>query len=788
MSAVLRKSLADLRRRKVQTAVIAIVLLLSSLSATLALTLLVESDAPFDHAFQQARGAHLTMTFAASAVSEAQLRATGQTAGVSAFVGPWRVTPWPIAQPDGQTFTVPLAGRDGPDGAVDRLTQIAGRWAQRPNEVVLSQQFSDRSGIQLGDTVTPGIGSLLPPLTVVGVAVGVGNQPAAWTVPAAVPLVTSGKLQTTDLMEYRLVNASSQHDIDTVANRISAGLHGGAVIDTTSYLTAKLDADRTTAVMIPFLLAFSAFALLASVFIIATLVSGAVIAGTRDIGIMKSIGFTPGQVMSVVAGQMLIPAIAGCLAGVPLGIVLSQPFLADTAHAFNLPQTFGIAPVTDALGVLAILMVVIITTVLASLGAGRMTAATAIATGSAPSAGHGFRLARIAARLALPRALTLGGGDSLARPVRSAMTAAAILIGVATVTFSLGLSRSLADVKSGLSRDQQVQVTVFRQVGGVGKETAQPQGAGTKGPSTTPTDQQVTALIGAQSGTAHVVSETTLDVAVAGAGEPVPLTAYRGDASWLGYPVIGGRWFNSAGEAVAPTAFLTRTQHRLGDTITASLNGQDLSLRLVGEIFDIQGDNILLRTDWGSLPGNFEAQQYEIQLRPGTNANVYAGTLQSASPELGVDVRAQGGVDTAFILINSTLAGLALILTLIALAGVFNTVVLNTREKARDVAVLKAIGMTPGQVTAMVLASVALLGVVGAGIGIPGGMILHRNILVLMGQIASGTGIPSQYFNVFDIGLLVALAAAGLAIAMLGALIPAQWAARSRVTEVLQTE
>ncbi|HVS04643.1 MAG TPA: FtsX-like permease family protein [Candidatus Dormibacteraeota bacterium] len=778
MSAVLRKTLADMRRRKVQTAVIALVLLLSSLSATLALTLLVESDAPFDHAFQQVQGAHLTMTFAASAVTEAELRTTGRASGVSAFAGPWRVIPWSIEQPDGQTFTLPLAGRDGPGGAVDRLTLVRGRWAQLANEVVLSQQYADKGGTQLGDTVTAGSGDQPGAMTVVGIAVGVGNEPGAWTLPAGVPLLTSGKFRTTYLMEYRLVHAGTQHDINVVADAISASFRQGAVLDSSSYLTAKLDADRTTAVMIPFLLAFSAFALLASAFIIVNLVSGAVIAGTRDIGIMKSVGFTPTQVVAVLAGQMLIPALVGCLAGVPLGILLSQPFLADTAHAFNLPQTFGFAPGHDALGVLAILLVVIATTVLVSLRAGRMTAATAIATGSAPAAGHGYQLARIAARLPLPRALTFGAGESLARAGRSAMTVGAILIGVATVAFSLGLSRSLADVKAGLARDQQVQVSVFRQGGG---------GEG-KGPVSGPTDQQMTALIGAQPGTARFVPETQVDVAVAGAGEPVPLTAYRGDASWLGYPIIAGRWFSSAGEAVAPTAFFTRTGQHVGDTITVTLSGQDLHLRLVGEIFDIQGDNVLLRTAWGSLSGNPEAHQYEIQLRPGTNANVYAGAMASGNPGIGIDVRGRGGVDTAFILINSTLAGLALILTLIALAGVFNTVVLNTREKARDIAILKGIGMTPWQVTAMVLASVSLLGIVGTLVGLPAGMVLHRNILVLMGQIASGTNIPSQYFNVFDLGLLIGLAASGLLIAMIGALIPAQWAARSRVTEVLQTE
>lgn len=791
MSAVIRKSLADLGRRKVQTAVILLVVFLSSLSATLALTLLVESDAPFDHAFQQAQGAHLTMTFAAATVTESELRARGANSAVSAFAGPFKVLPWTIQQPDGQTFAEALAGRAGPGGAVDRLTLSAGRWAQNNTEVVVSQQMADQVGVQIGDALTSASSSAIPTMTVAGIASGVGNEPSAWTLPGAVPLFTTGKVQTSYLMDFRLVHAATNQDVVSAANSISAGLPPGAVVDTSNYLDAKLGADRTTAVMIPFLLAFSIFALLASALIIANLVSGAVIAGTRDIGVMKSVGFTPAQVVGVLAGQMLLPAMVGCVLGVPIGILASQPFLSDTAHAFGLPRTFGVAPGPDALGVLAILLVMIATTIFASLRAGRMSAASAIATGSSPATGHGYRLARIAARINLPRALTLGGGESFSKPARSAMTVGAILIGVATVTFSLGLSRSLSDVKAGLARDAAVQVQVFRESSGPGSkgpQTAVPSGPGSPPATAPPTDEQTTALIAAQPGTARFVAERMADVSVAGAGEPVPLTAYRGDSSWLGYPIINGRWFSAPGEAVAPTAFFTRTGRHVGDTITATLDGQDLRLRLVGEIFDIQGDNILLRTAWRTLPGNPEAQSYEIQLKPGTDADHYAGAIESSTTGLGVDVHGHGGVDTAFILINSVLAGLALILTLIALAGVFNTVVLNTREKARDIAILKAIGMTPQQVITMVMASVALVGVAGAAIGIPAGIALHRNILVLMGQIASGTNIPNQYFSVFDPELLIGLAAGGVVIALLGAMLPAQWAARSRVTEVLQTE
>jgi putative ABC transport system permease protein len=134
------------------------------------------------------------------------------------------------------------------------------------------------------------------------------------------------------------------------------------------------------------------------------------------------------------------------------------------------------------------------------------------------------------------------------------------------------------------------------------------------------------------------------------------------------------------------------------------------------------------------------------------------------------------------------LAGQGLILTLIALAGVFNTVVLNTREKARDLAILKALGMAPRQVVQLVLTSVVLLGALAAVIGIPAGMLLHRNILIVMGQIASSTNIPNQYFAVFDPMVLIGLAASAIGIAILGALVPGQWAARSGISQVLQIE
>ncbi len=92
MTAVLRKALADVRRRRLQTGVICLVTLLSSLAATMALSLLIESDAPYDRAFAQANGPHLVVTFDAARVSALQLAASARAAGVTQAVGPMPAT------------------------------------------------------------------------------------------------------------------------------------------------------------------------------------------------------------------------------------------------------------------------------------------------------------------------------------------------------------------------------------------------------------------------------------------------------------------------------------------------------------------------------------------------------------------------------------------------------------------------------------------------------------------------------------------------------------------------
>ncbi|MFD4508292.1 ABC transporter permease [Streptomyces sp. NPDC058457] len=138
-----------------------------------------------------------------------------------------------------------------------------------------------------------------------------------------------------------------------------------------------------------------------------------------------------------------------------------------------------------------------------------------------------------------------------------------------------------------------------------------------------------------------------------------------------------------------------------------------------------------------------------------------------------------------------TIIGSATLLTamlaVVAALGVFNTVVLDTRDRRRVLGMLKSIGMTPRQVTVMTVTSMGVLGVVGSLAGVPLGIAGYDLVVPRMAD-AVDIVLPPSLTDVCRAGVLTPLALSGLAIAMLGAYLPARGAARLTVAEALHNE
>jgi putative ABC transport system permease protein len=130
------------------------------------------------------------------------------------------------------------------------------------------------------------------------------------------------------------------------------------------------------------------------------------------------------------------------------------------------------------------------------------------------------------------------------------------------------------------------------------------------------------------------------------------------------------------------------------------------------------------------------------------------------------------------------LFALAAILIGIALVNVFNTSLLAVQEKLKTIGVLKTVGMTPGQVVAMVNTTAGVLGLLAVVAGIPLGLAFTKGILTSLSR-SYGIGEVNVTLNFFYMLILIPLM---VGISMIGSLIPARQAAKVSIVKVLRYE
>jgi len=785
----IRTATGGLLRHKVQAVVIGMVLVVSTASATLAFALLAASNAPFARAFAAQRGADVTVTVNAARASSAELAATKTLGGVTAAAGPFGEATVQV-QAGGQPFgQLVLAGRASPGGALDDLVLNAGHWPDGPGQVVLDASpgpgqggqgvgLGQGGGAQLGSTLSvtgvPGA----PALTVVGFANSITNTADGWVTPGEIARLRGPGTPPSAQMLYRFTSAGSYAQVRADVAAVTRALPPGAVAGAGSWLAAQDAETGNGAIMEPFVVAFALIGLVMAVLIVGNVVSGAVVAGYRRIGVLKSIGLTPAQVVVAYLSRVGGPALAGCLAGVVVGNLLAVSVLHQSSAAYGVgsQQVPWWASVAAPVGMLAL-------TALAAFGpalrAGRLSAAEAIAAGRAPRAGRGYAAHRLANRLGLPRPIGLGLAAPFARPARTLVSLAAIAFGATAVIFAFGLHSSLSRAAASQTLSAAVPVQIQQFGPGAGPQQF-PDGA---------QDAAVTAALRAQPGTRYDVAVYLDQVKLPGIAQGVNAQAFGGDASWIGYGVIAGHWYDAPGEVDVNTAFLTQSGLAVGDNATVMIGTHPVTVRIAGEVFHPSHQPTLFGSVQ-TLPGlatTANLQEYYVGLRPGTSVSAY---IQAVNARLGSGSPwgATGPDGGQFYQIASALIGLlALMVAVAAGLGVLNTVLMTTRDRVHDLGIFKALGMRPGQMLTMVVCWIAGPAVIAAVIAAPAAVALNTATIGAMAGTAH-TGIPASFTQVFPPSRLALLSLAALAIAAAGALLPAGWAARARPATALRAE
>jgi len=138
-----------------------------------------------------------------------------------------------------------------------------------------------------------------------------------------------------------------------------------------------------------------------------------------------------------------------------------------------------------------------------------------------------------------------------------------------------------------------------------------------------------------------------------------------------------------------------------------------------------------------------------LRLEPGADPDQVTLELEAAlAPIQGLDIRPNRALrDDALVVFDRTFAitgALQLLATLVAFVGVLSALLSLQLEKARELGILRAIGLTAGQLRRLVLLETGLMGAVAGLLAMPTGFVLSLILIYIINRRAFGWTLQLQ--------------------------------------------
>src|SRR3954447_13103563 len=726
-------------------------------------------------------------------------------------------------------------GNDASQPQFSPLQLKAGQWPVGPKQVALDPGTAAAKNFKVGDTVAVSTLGAKRRYEVTGIASfgGVdslgGATMAIWDLATAQTLL--GKEGRFDSISIAAKGGRSADDlVRAVQPLVPASLQVKG-----SEAQAAADAKETNVIVTVvryFLLGFGGIALFVGAFVIFNTLSITVAQRTREFATLRTLGASRRQVLRSVVLEGLMIGLLASLVGMVLGIGIAKGMNAlFVAFGIDLPnagtvyatRTFvvslllgivvtvvaglvpavratRIAPIAAARGglpqkvrsrratVVGVVLLVVAALLLAysvtgnRLGSG--TSLLALAVGALAficgTAGVASRLVTLLARVLGWPSRRFGGAagriaseNAVRNPQRTAATAAALMIGIALASFVAVLGRGVHDsMNNAIDRQFPASWIVTSKNGWSGFPTAAGDAA------------------------AHAPGVTHA-------------TSIRGDRGLIGNtqvnvngvdPATVGRLYHfgwkrgssdatlaelASGGAIVKQSFATKNHLELGEQfVLLGSSGRPVSLHVAGfyegpRIAELLGGVIVSQDAFATA---FPRPQDAFTLLEGSPTKAGLARTLAAYPDTKVQTHAEF-VKNATSFMSSLLNLVYVLLALsviVSLFGMVNTLVLSVWERTREIGMLRAVGMSRRQTRRMVRHESIVTALIGAGLGLPVGIVLAYAVTHALGRFGVEFELSAMSLARFA---LVAISAGSLA-----AIAPARRASRLNVLQALQYE
>ncbi|MFI8345894.1 FtsX-like permease family protein [Streptomyces sp. NPDC085596] len=754
MRATLRRASSDLRAHRGEALFLTLATAGIVASLLLAAALFGYATNPWQRVFTQAHGAHVWLHTAPAADAGRLSRLDG----VRSVAGPYAAESATVVC-RGTRAAVELRATPRPP-SVGRPLLTAGHWLDpaRPDGVVLESSLARALLAEPGDTLRlPGTARAL---SVEGVAdsaeprYSAGEQPGlVWALPSAVrapdALVTGLRL-------------TDPEDTDYTVQRAVTVLGAGAVGQVSTWQQARAEAQGDNRLLGQVLGLFGLGALAAAGFAVHGAIGTRVRGQLRDISVLKAIGFTPAQVVLVFLLQHLAYAVLGALAAAALMEGLGTSVPGRLGDAVGVWQGLPGHTVTLCAVPVGTVLFIGLTTGLAAWRAGRVPPVPV--PRPAGPAGRGLSgAARWALGLRLPAALVLGCHRAVAGRGRSLAALARLTLPLLLMVVALSAWTTIDRFHSSPQR--------------VGLPAALSARA-----DDDMTDREVRGLLAADPRIAEAYPGVELAALVPGQTGTIALRGLGSRAQPYPYTLAEGRAARGPDEAVAGQGLLDLLHVRVGDWVRMTVGERPQILHVVGRAIEPQNGGRVVTTSLDTLRENdpgLSPAFYQLRLRPGADPGLVAAQLATASGG-HLDTHALTNPADGLSPLRAVVAGLIAVLGLIGLVELLTAIGGSVREGERDVLALRAIGMSPRQITAITVTATSGTALAAVVLAMALGLPLARRLIDAQG---SSSGIGAGIAQVPASGPLFLLGAGAVLGAAALAALPAARSARRRTAD-----
>ncbi len=722
----------------------------------------------------------------------------------------------------------------------DAFTYPEGRAPTGPREATLDEAAADRAELGVGDTILLVGSGRAVPFKLVGLTqLGGSSFGGTSIVQVLLPVAqkVTGKEGQFDQIS---VAAESGVSEETLKDRIAEVVPSELLVETAQENADRNASEIRDSLqfLTIALLAFAAIALFVGSFVIFNVFSITVAQRTREFGMLRTLGASRRQILTTVLIEGLIIGLIGSIIGLFVGYGLAAGLSAILkavgadlpANALQvLPRTIIVSlligvgvtvvsslipavrstrvPPIAALSETLVLggrnRIFVRTAIAVLLGAaGLVLIATALISGKdggsgAAQIGGGavavlIAISIFAPKLVAPAARVIGaplermGGltgrlareNSQRNPSRTAVTAAALMIGLALIAFVTIFASGLSSSVNKVIDDQLPGEITLQGPGGVQPFPAAAIGA-----------VQDLEGVEAASGVRYASVKVDGEKAAISSVDPAEIVKVYtvtwkdgSDADLTGLTddeiVIGESLASSIGVGIGDKVTLTSQKGReFGFKVSAIMETDSISLA---------GEGIITQR---AMARDFDQDLDAVglvKLDPGADTDKTQTAIEDVlkKPFPTVEVLNQGELkDQQKQLINGLLAMIYVLLALaviVSLVGIVVTLILSIYERTRELGMLRAVGMSRRQVKRMVRYEAVITAIIGAVSGLVVGVIFA----FLIGIPLGGDGFELSYPVVTLIIILILTGLAGV----IAAIYPARKAAKLDVLEAVSYE